>query len=88
VPELMENPFTNWTNQAIHSELTRLLNLARSKTKVDSLLESATQLHAEVSSRKASKAPDDPNRWLQKSEFLNAWLLTLISRDQKERPAG
>ena len=83
VPEPMENPFSSWTNQAIHAELTGLVNLLRSKEKEDIPQELARQLHAEVSSRKASKTTDGPQMWLNKSEFLSVWLMALISREPR-----
>ena len=88
VPESMENPFSSWTNQAIHAALTQLVNSLRSKKKADSLRELATQLHAEVSTRKASKTPDGPQRWLNKSEFLSVWLMALVSREPWPKDAG
>jgi len=77
-PEPVENPFANWTNQAIHSELTKLVNLARSKKSEGANPEFVMRLHSELSPRRASKAPDGPQRWLNKSEFLSVWLMVLI----------
>lgn len=83
----MENPFPSWTNQEIHAELTRLVNLLRSKKKEGFQPELARRLHAEVSSRKASKTPNGPKRWLSKSEFLSAWMMAMASREPKPAKA-